>query len=405
MASLPTRIRQESPPLLLPSSSAPSSSLRLVAQAPFSTSDPAPYVLHVVPLPTSSGGGYLFASSDDTIQHFSAELRPLRVLKLSQKGITSMSRGAGEESTAVFITARDGTVTGWDTNDLSKEVFKLRSSSGAGLLCASQSSDLSCLAVGGELHHYETTIDLWYVLRDADAKNLDPFFNLDAYPNRVPSTAISSRNLTTLKLQHTYTEAHSDDITSLKFHPSPSLPHILLSASVDGLLNTYDVRIPDEDDSVLSTSQVGTSLIDAGWMARIGHAEEVASGEWKGVWATTTIETMQLWDIDDQSLIKDLGDIREVALQPWRSDYLISATYSPHLGGVAIFVGTQKGDAALLNLSDPRRWILEQILPGVGGRTLGGTGHADIVRCATMNTQTGTVATGGEDDRVCLWSV
>ncbi|SCZ93933.1 BZ3500_MvSof-1268-A1-R1_Chr6-3g09000 [Microbotryum saponariae] len=373
MASLPTRIRQESPPLLLPSSSAPSSSLRLVAQAPFSTSEPAPYVLHVVPLPTSSGGGYLFASSDDTIQHFSAELQPLRVLKSSQRGITSMTRGAGEGSTAVFITARDGTVTGWDTNDLSKEAFKLRSSSGAGLLCASQSSDLSCLAVGGELHHYETTIDLW--------------------------------NLATLKLQHTYTEAHSDDITSLKFHPSPSLPHVLLSASVDGLLNTYDVRIQDEDDSVLSTSQVGTSLIDAGWMARIGHAEEVASGEWKGVWATTTIETMQLWDVDDQSLIKDLGDIREVALEPWRSDYLISATYSPHLGGVAIFVGTQKGDAALLNLSDPRRWILEQNLPGVGGRTLGGKGHGDIVRCATMNTQTGIVATGGEDGRVCLWSV
>ncbi|SCV67395.1 BQ2448_5006 [Microbotryum intermedium] len=373
MATLPLRIRQESPPLLLPSSSsAASSSLRLVAQALYSSS-PSPYVLHVVPLPSSTGGGYLFAASDDTIQHFSSELQPLRVLRSSQKGITSMTRGAGEGSTAVFVTARDGTVTGWDTKDLSKEAFKLRSSSGAPLLCASQSSDLSCLAVGGELHHHETMIDLW--------------------------------NLTTLELQHTYTESHSDDITSLKFHPSPSFPHVLLSASVDGLINTYDVRIQDEDDSVLSTSQVGTSLVDAGWMARIGHAEEVTSGEWKGVWTTTTIETMQFWDVENQSLIKDLGDIREVALQPWRSDYLISATYSPDLSGVAIFVGTQKGDAALLNLSDPRRWILEQNLPGVGGRTLEGKGHADIVRCAAMNTQTGTVVTGGEDGRVCLWSV
>lgn len=32
---------------------------------------------------------------------------------------------------------------------------------GAPYLSASQSSDLSCLAVGAELHHHEATIDLW----------------------------------------------------------------------------------------------------------------------------------------------------------------------------------------------------------------------------------------------------
>jgi WD40 repeat protein len=101
-----------------------------------------------------------------------------------------------------------------------------------------------------------------------------------------------------MSLSQTYTEAHSDDLTSLSFHPSPSLPHVLLSASVDGLLNTYDVRVADEDDAVLSTSQVGSSLVSAGWMALKGQE---ASAEMKGVWGATTIETVQLWDAEDVS--------------------------------------------------------------------------------------------------------
>lgn len=105
-----------------------------------------------------------------------------------------------------------------------------------------------------------------------------------------------------MKLQHTYTESHSDDITALSFHPSPALPHVLLSGSVDGVLNTYDVRIADEDDALQSTLQVGASIAEAGWMALPGQSEM------KGVWGTTTIETMQLWDAEEVRLLDYLSD-------------------------------------------------------------------------------------------------
>lgn len=101
-----------------------------------------------------------------------------------------------------------------------------------------------------------------------------------------------------MQLQHTYTESHSDDITALSFHPSPALPHVLLSGSVDGVLNTYDVRIADEDDAVQSTLQVGASVQSAGWMQLPGQSEL------KGVWSTTTIETMQFWDADEVRLTR-----------------------------------------------------------------------------------------------------
>jgi WD40 repeat protein len=102
-----------------------------------------------------------------------------------------------------------------------------------------------------------------------------------------------------MQLQHTYTEAHSDDITVVAFHPSPSLPHALLSGSVDGLVNTYDVRIVDEDDAVQSTVQFGASVASAGWMALPGQE---SSPELKGIYGATTIETVQYWDIEQVSL-------------------------------------------------------------------------------------------------------
>lgn len=113
------------PPLLVPGSGA--KPLRLAGQAAFASgAEPPPYVLHCVPV---SGQGYLFAGSDDSLRLFSPTLEPGPRLKSTQKGITSLSVGAGEGSTAVFSTAKDGTVVGWDTRDMSKEAFKLKGQS------------------------------------------------------------------------------------------------------------------------------------------------------------------------------------------------------------------------------------------------------------------------------------
>ncbi|GAA6027605.1 hypothetical protein JCM8097_007943 [Rhodosporidiobolus ruineniae] len=355
------------PPLLFPGSS--SSPLRLAAQTPFdpSASSNPPYVLHAVSFP----GGYLVGGSDDSLRVFNTSLQPVTKLPSTQRGITSITRGQAKNSTAIFVTAKDGTVAGWDSRDWSKEAFKLRSKSGAGYLCASQSSDGSALAVGTELYHYEAMIDIW--------------------------------DLASMKIQHTYTEAHSDEITAVAFHPSPSLPHVLLSASVDGLVTTYDVRIADEDDAVQSTSQFGATVAYAGWMALKGQE---ASPEYKGVYGATTIETLQYWDVEQQDQIVDFGDIRDVALQPWRTDYLINAHYNKALGGMCLLAGTIDGGIALINATDYQRWTLEQHLPSAGGRTLAkNRGHTDIVRAAVVDGETGTVVTGGEDGQICLWTI
>lgn len=282
------------PPLLTPTTS--STPLKLCAQSPFSppsSTTPTPYVLFIVPLSSSH---YLIAASSDEIKILNEKLELVMLLPGKQKGLTSLKKGS-EGSGMCWSTARDGTVAGWNENDMNKEAvrfkgtffFHLRSivvfyrrltfkilfhsiwaksiptaKSGAPYLTSSQSSDHSLLAVGTELFHHESSIDLY--------------------------------SLTTSTLIWSYIDSHSDDLTSLSFHPSLSTPYILLSSSVDGLMNLYDTRIQEEDDALVSTAQVGASLLDCGWMEL-----EAKDGRLKGVWGSTTIETIQFWDLEEVS--------------------------------------------------------------------------------------------------------
>lgn len=41
-------------------------------------------------------------------------------------------------------------------------------------------------------------------------------------------------------------------------------------------------------------------------------------------------------------LIVDMGDIRDVCLEPWRSDYLIQSYYDPFSQSMCLLAGTQR---------------------------------------------------------------
>jgi len=328
-------IRTKPPPLLVPSTSV--NQLKLQAQAQFNTmatpEDPT-YVLHLVQLPNNAG--YLVAGSDDTLRTFSPALEPTAVLPSTQKGITSVVSGAGEGSTAVFVTARDGSVVGWDVRDLTKEAFKLKGQHTS----PSHRWHLRCR---GQLWRARRTSNqqprlnpsfcvqanlarlAWYAPRATTwpASRLEPNCTTtkqqSSYgnsprcrvhftgPSQLTLSLLVCRDLRTLKCSTIYTEAHSDDLTALAFHPSPELSHVLLSGSVDGLINTYDIRVADEDDAVLTTQQIGSSVSRAGWMALPG---QVQGEPLKGAWVATTIETIQLWDVNEVSWLGRIAELR-----------------------------------------------------------------------------------------------
>ena len=159
---------------------------------------------------------------------------------------------------------------------------------------------------------------------------------------------------------HVSTSAHSDDITSLAFHPQKS--HVLLSASTDGLLCTTDTREHDEDESGLHVGNWGCSIAKTGWAG-------VGDGAQPAVWAHSDMQTLSTWSEEVRAFdanirilthfptltfqldrIADYGDLRKPAIESrWRSEYFIDAMWlssehmlasgSPSLG---VWVGSNE---------------------------------------------------------------
>lgn len=76
-----------------------------------------------------------------------------------------------------------------------------------------------------------------------------------------------------------YHDLHSDDVTTLSYHPSR--PSVLLSGSTDGLVSVHDTSVPDEDDLTLQTLNLGASVHRAAFVsdslvAALSHDERFA---------------------------------------------------------------------------------------------------------------------------------
>lgn len=126
------------------------------------------------------------------------------------------------------------------------------------------------IAVGTELQNHQASILLW-----------------DVRSSPAPKAA--------------YHELHSDDITTLFWHPSR--PSVLLSGSTDGLVSVHDTSIADEDEMTVQTLNHGASIHCAGF---IGDSL---------VYALSHDERFALYDISEDhssgNALRDLGDLRE----------------------------------------------------------------------------------------------
>lgn len=79
------------------------------------------------------------------------------------------------------------------------------------------------------------------------------------------------------KYQHALTEQHSDDVTTIEFHPT--IPTVCCTGSTDGLVNVLDLsQLPSEDDvgvqtlntdsSVSKVVRLGAELCDASFTSQ-----------------------------------------------------------------------------------------------------------------------------------------
>ncbi|KZT62796.1 WD40 repeat-like protein, partial [Calocera cornea HHB12733] len=179
---------------------------------------------------------------------------------------------------------------------------------------------------------------------------------------------------------YSHSSTHSDDIPTLSFHPSQ--PHLLLSASTDGLLSLTNALEADEDEAVVEVANWGVSVAKAGW-----------AGEGGGrVWARSDMETVSLWDAE-LSLVHDFGDARRAAVAGgWATDYVVQCDFRGD--DLQILAGSNDGSFSHICAPSTDRWALERTYAG---------GHSAIVRSVLFDRAALRVFSGGEDGALAAW--
>ncbi|KAF9647059.1 WD40 repeat-like protein [Thelephora ganbajun] len=292
------------------------------------------YVLSIAALPDC----YAVAASSpaDTIHLYAkADLRLLTTLRGHPGGTTSIravNLHATSTTSGPTLTScgKDGYVRIWDLRSKSPSI-EMRSPNGVGLLSFDVSLDGHTIATGSVLKGVDASIDFW-----------------DA---RKPTIPIFS-----------HTSTHSDDVTSLHFHPT--IPDRLLSASSDGLLSITNTAEQDEDEAVEHVGNWGCSVAQAGWY----H---------DGVWAASDMDTFSLWTPElDKVMEPNFKKVSPCAQYSWEPDYLIGCYRSQ-----------------------------DQLIPIVGSNSTYPSHHNGIVRSLLVDDVLGCLVTGGEDGTLNLWEL
>lgn len=85
-----------------------------------------------------------------------------------------------------------------------------------------------------------------------------------------------------------YWESHTDDVTQVKFHPEDS--NKLISGSVDGLINLYDLSQTSEEDALIDSLNTESSIEKLGWFQQ-GRTDIIS--------CITHTADVQFWKIED----------------------------------------------------------------------------------------------------------
>ncbi|KAL7908871.1 WD40-repeat-containing domain protein [Trichoderma velutinum] len=304
-----------------------------------------------------TASGLATVASDQTLSLFNpARLGtgPVARLRTNHGNVTTLR--VFDAGTSVVCTAgENGSVGVWDLRQ-GAQVAQFTAGQ-ASILSMACSASTQTIAVGTELENHAATIHLW-----------------DVRSNPSPKA--------------TYSEVHSDDVTSLAFHPSQ--PTLLVSGSTDGLVSVHDTTILDEDELTVQTLNHNASIHDAAFL----NATEL--------FALSHDEAFALYDVADEretgDAAQDFGDLRKVL----GCQYVANVTTKVDGSGAILGAGAQdKENFELIFLAKAadNSWALDLankvVLPGAHG--------SEIVRSFCFFDDEQVVFTTGEDGNVKAW--
>lgn len=190
-----------------------------------------------------------------------------------------------------------------------------------------------------------------------------------------------------------FTEAHSDDITQVRF--SPTEPYLFMSAATDGLVNVFDVRplllgSGDLDDCLLHTESTGSSVARVGYF---GPSSEFMFG-------LTHSESIFLWHTlaregAGSDLISTFGNLREsLVLSGVRVDYFIDCIFDSRTQRLFLIGGTFDGNIEIFHVNKDSISVAASLHGG----------HTEMIRSVNFDPVTDSFVSCGEDSMLCLWS-
>ncbi|KAL3659604.1 hypothetical protein V7S43_015281 [Phytophthora oleae] len=186
-----------------------------------------------------------------------------------------------------------------------------------------------------------------------------------------------------------YGESHVDAITKVRFHPTQ--PAFVVTASEDGVVCFFDCRISDEDDALESILNVESAVTTVGFF---GPQKE-------NIFCLTGTETLDLWNLWTAERLHHYDTIRDDCnSNGLATDYLINCVYDDQSNELLLLTGNHDGDMNAVNIgTDAASAGKLQHAASLKG------GHKACVRCIYYDPNSNTLYTGGEDTRLCKWTV
>ncbi|XP_043111191.1 WD repeat-containing protein 89 [Puntigrus tetrazona] len=190
------------------------------------------------------------------------------------------------------------------------------------------------------------------------------------------------------RLLGVYSESHSDDITTVKFHPR--LVDRLASGATDGLVNVFDLSLGGEEDALVTTCNCNSSASSLSWTGK----------DLDQLLCLTHDEGLHLWDVahpdgDDTLTLLSSADARTLVQLPDGAslEYFVGGTWLSDEERILLVGGSNHGELHLLDCSG-RGLRLIKSLKG---------GHSATVRCFQWDAISHSLLTGGEDGQLLLW--
>ncbi|CAH9145782.1 unnamed protein product [Cuscuta epithymum] len=198
-------------------------------------------------------------------------------------------------------------------------------------------------------------------------------------------------------------ESHMEDVTQVKFIPGHQ--NKLLSASVDGLMCLFDTSGEiNDDDHLASVFNVGTSIGKVGFFGQKNQK----------LWCLTHIETLSVWDWQNERVEATFEDARSLASKNWNLneevDYFVDCHYSAEEDRLWAVGGTNAGTLGYFPIDYKGAHPI-----GLPDMVLQG-GHGGVVRSvvpmfARLPTNGSGITqnkgifgwSGGEDGRLSCW--